>query len=171
MGGDRALWYDNGPVSTTSTPLLNTWEGLGGILNAGPAMALVGGNSLTFMVPGTDNRIWERTLVTGYSARPWGCFGHPALASSGTTTYFACTGSDRATWYAVHDGSGWSERGSIGGLARGGPGLAVTPDEAVIFVHGDDDAVWQASVSDTRADTGFTRIPSRVISEIGATAL
>jgi hypothetical protein len=170
MGGDKALWYDQGPITTTSTPVLDSWASLAGYLIAGPAVAVVQ-NNLTFAVSGGDGMIWFRTLTVDYQRTTWACLGHPALASWSTTAYFACTGGDRALYYALNTGSGWSGAASLGGKARGGPGLAVTPDEAVMFIRGDDDAVWQTSVSETRPDVGFSRLESRVISEIGATAL
>ncbi|MEY2474746.1 MAG: TolB protein [Actinomycetota bacterium] len=170
MGQDRALWYDVGPVSETSTPVLDSFESLGGILTAGPAVAMVQ-NALTFMVRGNDGRIYSRGTSGGYLQTNWFCQGHPALASWSTTAYFACAGNDTRLYAARNGGSGWGTTESLGGIARGGPGLAVTPDEAVIFIRGADDAVWQTSVSPTRGNTPFARLPSAVLFEVGATAL
>ncbi|MEY2475791.1 MAG: large repetitive protein [Actinomycetota bacterium] len=170
MGADRALWYDQGPITSTSVPVLDGWATLNGVLGAGPAVAIVQG-TLTFLAPGPDGKIYTRTLATGYQFTPWACIGHPALASWGTTAYFACTGGDYGLWYARNTGSGWSGAVGLGGIAKGGPGLAVTPDEAVIFIRGNDNAVWQVSVSATRGNSAFSKLASTVVSEIGATVL
>ena len=170
MGADRALWYDVAPITATATPVMDSFESLGGILTAGPAVATVQG-ALTFLVRGNDGRVYVRGTSGVYAQTGWFCQGHPALSSWGTTAYFACAGNDSKLYWARNDGSGWGGTQGLGGIARGGPGLAVTPDEAVMFIRGADDAVWQISVSPTRGNTQFSRMHSTVLYEVGATAL
>jgi hypothetical protein len=76
----------------------------------------------TYLVLGTDQHIYSRDLTSGFVGYPWTCIGHPALATNGTTSYFACHGTDDALWYATNTGSGWSGAQWLGGVLIDGVG-------------------------------------------------
>lgn len=145
-GTDHALWFAHGTATSGSLPTVTGWQGLGGTLSAGPAVAQVGG-ALTFMVVGGNGSVFSRTTTTGYTATGWGCTAHPALASYRGNAYFACHGGDGALWYAVNAGSGWTQPRSAGGSILDGPAIAATPAEVVIYVEGTDHAVYHTTIS------------------------
>lgn len=146
QGSDHALWYAQGSVGPTSLPTVSGWQGLGGGLSAGPAVATVAG-ALTFMVLGSDGQAYSRTTSAGYAATGWRCIGHPALAAYRSMAAFACHGGDGALWYSVNGGSGWQPIQSAGGAILDGPGIAATPAEVVIAVEGTDHTVYHTTVS------------------------
>jgi hypothetical protein len=163
-GGDRGLWVASTAVGS-GLPLVSSgaWSGLGGVLAAGPAVdGVAGSNAPTFAVLGTDNQAYLRTLSLGYSATGWMCKGHPALATSQGTGYFACHGLDGALWYAVNGGGGWSGAASLGGSLVDGPGIA-GGSGVTFFAEGGDSSVWQRGVS-----AGWTPAGDSVRHGVGA---
>jgi hypothetical protein len=164
-GGDHALWYNSGSVVSGSLPVLGGWAPLGGVLAAGPAVAGVNG-LVTFMVLGTDHQVWIRTLSSGYSAFGARCNGHPALAttSNGTTSYFACDGTDGTLWYGSNTGGVWSGLSSPGGHLVDGPGIAALPSPS-FFVEGTDGSIWEWSAA------GWVPHGGRIVGGVGATGL
>jgi hypothetical protein len=142
QGADHALWVVQGPVSSSGLPSLSNWTRLGGTLTAGPAVAPVGG-ALTFFVTGSKGRVSTRTLSSGYVRAPWTCVGHPAAAAFGSTTTFACDGTNHAILYASNSGTGWAATQSGGGSVVDGPGVAATSRGPFIFAEGNDSALWQ----------------------------
>ena len=144
QGTDNALWHAEASLPSGSTlPRLSRsgWSSLGGILTAGPAIAYVSG-SLTYFVVGSDNHIYDRTLTSGYVGERWICLGHPAAASWGSTSYFACDGTDHSLYYATNSGLGWSSMQSLGGIITDGVGIAATPSGPVFFAQGSDGGIW-----------------------------
>jgi lysozyme len=148
QGQDQALWVGHGPATSTPLPQVGfgSWQSLGGTLTGGPAVALIGGTP-TFFISGKDRMVSTRTTSTGYVLTPWICNGHPAAATYLSTTYFACQGWDRALWYDVNSGQGWSGAKSLGGVLVDGTGVAVGPTGPSFFVEGQDVAVWERTLS------------------------
>lgn len=101
-GGDDALWYAQTTLAA-GLPQVGSLTSLGGILTSAPAVASVEGQ-ITFLVDGAANRVYVRTTATPYSATQWSCVDRPALGEAGTERYFACHGSDNATWFATESG-------------------------------------------------------------------
>ena len=66
-GSDQALWYAQGAVTTTGLPNLSSWQSLGGVLTAGPAVAAVGG-AVTFFVDAGGGALFSRNVSTGWVA-------------------------------------------------------------------------------------------------------
>jgi hypothetical protein len=147
-GQDHALWHAETAAPTgTNLPALspNSWHSLGGALIAGPAVGNVAGTP-TYLVVGTDQHIYSRSLSTGFTRFSWAaCIGHPALAAFGSTSYFACHGTDDALWYATNTGGGWSAPQSLGGTLIDGVGLAATSTGPLFFVEGAGGAVYHRS--------------------------
>jgi hypothetical protein len=171
QGPDHALYASSSSVASGYLPTVGAWTWLGGNLTAGPAIAAVNGVT-TFFVTGGDQHIYSRTFNNGYVQMPYLCVGHPALATAGSNSYFACQGGDGALWYAVNSGSGWPSASSAGGLLIDGPGLAATSDGATFFVEGSDHAVWQRSITPSGAlASAWTGNSGYVHPGAGATAL
>lgn len=187
-GSDNALWYGEEPVSYGTLPgTLPGMQSVGGVLNAGPALAAVnpqgaGGvdAELTFFALGTDQHIWTRTLASGWQQMQWQCIGPPAASTSlssitpGPTqiTMFACTGLDRRLWFAKNTGSGWTPaQGILGGTLFGGPGVAVEPQWANYFGEGTDFGLWEASTSHGGNALGWSSLGGRTFFGAAAAAL
>jgi hypothetical protein len=98
--------------------------------------------------------VLTRTISTGYASTPWICNGHPAAATSGSTTYFSCQGWDRALWYDVNSGKGWSGAKSLGGVLVDGPGVSAGPSGPTFFAEGQDAAVWERTLSQPWSSDG-----------------
>jgi hypothetical protein len=150
QGSNNGLWHAEVAAPTgTNLPSVafSAWQPLGGVLIAGPSVAAVAGTP-TYVVVGTGNQIYQRTLTTSYAAiSSWRCTGHPALASSGGTTYFACHGMDGALYYATNTGSGWNAVQSLGGGLIDGPGIAAAAPGPIFFAEGTDHALYHRSIS------------------------
>jgi hypothetical protein len=144
-GGDNALWYATGPVSSSGLPTVSGWQSLGGVLSTGPAMAVVGGN-VTFIVTGSDGTLWSRTVAAGYVALNASCKGRAAAATQGAVSYLACHGLDDALWYSVNSGSGWGSFRSAGGVLLDAPAVAATSTQVTIYVEGSDKAVYHTVI-------------------------
>jgi hypothetical protein len=144
-GGDNALWYAQGPVSSLGLPTVSGWQSLGGVLSVGPAMAVVGGN-VTFIVTGSDGTLWSRTVATGYVALNASCKGRAAVATQGSVSYLACHGLDDALWYSVNSGSGWGSFRSAGGVLVDAPAVAATSTQVTIYVEGSDTAIYHTVI-------------------------
>ena len=158
-GIDQALWVASGTVPGSGVPQVGSgsWHSLGGTLVNGPAVATVGG-ALTFFVVSADGFVYTRTASTGYAQRPWLCIGHPAAATFGTDTHFACQGGDRALWYMSNAGGGWSGETSLGGVLIGGAGVAAGPSGPTFYVEGQDTAVWERTLGKAwSSDGGMVR--------------
>jgi len=151
-GSDNALWYATTTAPTgTGLPTISAsaWQSAGGVLTAGPAISSVGGAPTVFVL-GTGGQVWMIALVkasAGWVAATWVCVGHPAAVSVGSTTYFACHGTDNALWYASNNGSGWSTAQSLGGVLVDGAGIANTSLGPIFFAEGTDGALWQRSLT------------------------
>jgi lysozyme len=159
QGADNALWMGHGPASGSSIPQIDrsNWQGLGGQLISGPAVASTGG-SPTFFALGADHHVWLRGLAPGFSQTSWICNGHPAAATYATNTYFACQGADRALWYATNPGAGWTGAGSLGGILIDGPGIAASPFGPTFYGEGQDTAVWERTLgSGWSSDSGIVQ--------------
>jgi hypothetical protein len=168
QGQDHALWHAETPApSGTNLPSLDPkgWQSLGGILAAGPTVASVAGKP-TYFVTGTDQHIYSRDLSSGFVGYSWTCTGHPAVATYGSTSYFACHGTDNALWYATNSGSGWSPAQGLGGVLTDGVGLAATSTGPIFFVEGTDQHVWQRTIT-----SGWTSDGGQIILGVEATAL
>jgi hypothetical protein len=155
-GGDHALWHAETAAPTgTNLPAISagSWHSLGGVLIAGPAVGSVAGTP-TYLVLGTDQHIYSRTLTTAFVGFSWVCIGHPALASFGSTSYFGCHGQDNSLWYATNTGSAWSAAQSLGGVLVDGVGVAATSTGPIFFVEGTGGGVYQRSISSTWTSDG-----------------
>jgi lysozyme len=154
-GQDQALWAVHAAAAGNPLPRVDygSWQGLGGTLTGGPAVASVGGTP-TFFISGKDRKVLTRTLSTGYSSTGWICNGHPAAGTYTSTTYFACQGWDRALWYDVNAGQGWAGPKSLGGILIDGPGLAAGPNGPTFFVEGQDVAVWERTINQAWSNDG-----------------
>jgi hypothetical protein len=107
-----------------------------------------------------------RNLATGFQGFSWSCIGHPAMATFGTTTYFACHGTDGALWYSTNSGSGWTSSQSLGGQLVDGVGVAATAAGPVFFGEGTDGAVYHRSLT-----SGWTLDGGQAKMGVGACAL
>jgi thermitase len=169
QGQDHALWHAETPApSGTNLPTLNvsSWQSLGGALSAGPAVASVAGKP-TYFVIGTDQHVYSIDLSSsGFTGYQWSCVGHPALATFGSTSYFACHGTDGSLWYATNSGSGWSSAQSLGGALVDGVGVAATATGPVFFIEGTDGGVWQRTIT-----SGWTSDGGQVKLGLAASAL
>jgi lysozyme len=147
-GSDQALWVGHAPSTGAALPQVDhaSWQSLGGTLTAGPAVASIGG-SPTFFITGKDRTVSARTTSTGYVSLGWICNGHPAVATYATSTYFACQGWDRALYYDVNSGQGWSGAKSLGGILVDGPGVAAGPTGPTFFAEGWDTAVYERTLT------------------------
>jgi lysozyme len=157
-GGDHALWYGRAAVATSGLPTTagSDWQPLGGRLSAGPAVAVVTGDSSpTFFVTGTDGRIWTRGVLSPYIPFGATCIGHPAASTNGSASYFACDGTDHGLWFAANLGGGWGVVQPGGGTLIDGPGIAVKSGAATIYVEGSDGAVWHLAVSGGTPTSGW----------------
>jgi hypothetical protein len=168
-GGDHALWHAETAAPTgTNLPTVSAgnWHSLGGVLIAGPAVGNVAGTP-TYLVVGTDQHIYSRSLATGFTRFSWAaCIGHPALAAFGSTSYFACHGTDNALWYATNTGSGWSAALSLGGAITDGVGIAATASGPIFFAEGTGGVVYQRSLN-----SGWTSDGGQVSFGVGASSL
>jgi Subtilase family len=169
QGIDHALWHaETSAPSGTNLPALNvsSWRSLGGALGAGPAIASVAGTP-TYVVVGSDTHVYFRDLTSpSFRGFTWACIGHPALATFGTTSYFACHGTGGALWYSTNTGSGWSSIQPLGGQLVDGVGVAATATGPIFFVEGVDGAVYHRSIS-----SGWTVDGGQVKLGVGACAL
>jgi hypothetical protein len=164
QGPDNALWHAEAPAPSDATlPTMKkaAWQSLGGVLLAGPAVAPVGGIA-TYFALGSDRRIYTRSLSSSYFATKWACVGHPAAATAGANSYFACHGTDGALWYSTF-GSSWSDPISLGGQILDGPGIAAGESAVRFFVEGTDGSVWHRSLNTT-----WAKDPSSVQFGVGA---
>jgi len=150
QGGDHALWHAEVALSAGSAlPVIpaGAWHSLGGTLSAGPAIVSLSG-TVTYFVLGADSQIYARTAAsTGFTANGWFCVGHPAVASDGSTAYFACHGMDSTLQYSTRATGGWGPLQSLGGTLVDGPGIAATPTGPIFYVEGGDSALWHRSIS------------------------
>ncbi|HEV1997936.1 MAG TPA: glycosyl hydrolase family 18 protein [Candidatus Dormibacteraeota bacterium] len=171
-GGDGTIWYGTATPADGAVPQTqhSTWRSLGGIVVAGPALDLLGGEPTVYGL-GTDGRIWMRTLASPpWSSTAWQCIGHPAVADSGGVARFACQGSDGALWYANNDGSGWSTATSAGGRLVDGPGIAANGNTVTFYVEGRDQAVYRRTLQPGgNLDPGWGLIGGRIAHGVGAT--
>ena len=185
-GSDDALWYATASQPTNDqVPLISGgWQSLGGKLEAGPAVGIVQGK-LTFAVTGVGGRIWLNDTLQGgntnFTSTPWTCIGRPAIGSKpqarvGTSTgtaYFGCHGTDHALWVSRNVAGSWATTFSRGGTLREGVSAAVSTQQAVFFVRGTDDAIYQTTVYNGNfAPKPFSaNRPSFIAFDPGGTAL
>ncbi len=173
-GIDGALWWVSGPVTAGTLPSrFSGWTSLGGLVATGtsgaPAVTAVKpstgsisfANELTFFVNGMDGRVWETTASAGsggWATNGWICSGHLAagsfVASGAVTSAFACQGADRAVWAATTTGTSWDLQ-RVGGIATGGPGIALSPTSWTIVVEGTDGGLWQDTSTITTGSFQF----------------
>ena len=146
-GADTALWVGSAPLQPGVLPVVTKWSSLGGLMIAGPAAALVGGK-VVYDVLGTDGAIWSHGAGTGpFTRTELYCYSHPALATSGSNSYFACHAPDGALWYSVNSGTGWAPARSLGGLVGNGVGIAANPAGPTFFGEGLDFGVWERGLT------------------------
>jgi hypothetical protein len=147
QGSNHGLYYASTPLPTSGLPTIGGWTPWGGWTGFGPALALVHGTPTAFVVGG-DHQLYWRTASVGWTAfgGTW-CTGHPAAASSGTTSYLACHGGDGTLWYAANGGGGWGGFVSLGGAVVDGPGLAATSSGPVFVIEAGNHAVYARTLS------------------------
>jgi hypothetical protein len=144
QGSDHALYEAQtaAPTGSNLPTISSGWQSFGGVLLYGPSMAPIGG-TLTFIVVGSGNQVYSRTLTAGYSQLPgWRCIGHIGFAANGSTSYFGCHGTDNALWYSTNAGGGWSAAQSLGGGLIDGVGIAANASGPTFFVEGTDHALY-----------------------------
>jgi hypothetical protein len=146
QGGNHSLYMVQGPVPAPGVPpsfSRNSWQGLGGVLTAGPAAANVPGRGLDIMVVGGSNHVYEY-YGGSYHADGFLCAGHTALATNPTASlaYFACHGLDNSLWWAQNDGAtnggDWFGAASLGGQIIDGPAISATAQGPTFYVEGSD---------------------------------
>lgn len=151
QGGDHGLYRVQGPVPAQGVPPFfsrNSWQALGGVLTAGPAVANVPGRGLDIMVVGGSNHVYEY-YGGSYHANGFLCSGHTALATipGQTLTYFGCHGLDNSLWWAQNDGGNWFGAASLGGQIIDGPAIAATNQGPTFFVEGLDHGLLHRGLS------------------------
>ena len=138
-------WADGVGANATTAPW-SSWESLGGIATAGPAMAAWAPGRLDAFVRGSDGALWHKWFDGGWSS--WESLGGlltgaPSVAawSAGRLDVFV-VGSDGALWHRAFDG-GWWPWESLGGLLTGAPSVAAWgPGRLDITAPGSDGAVY-----------------------------
>lgn len=153
-GTDAALYYAQTTLVSSALPVVTRWTNLGGVLSAGPAVAAPGGR-VTFYVVGSDGLVYVRDTTSNYVAMSYRCTGHPAVAVQGSNQYFACDGRDGALWYAINTGVGWPAATSAGGVVTGGPGIAATTNQAVLYAEGSDGGAYHIVLTPGGSATGY----------------
>jgi hypothetical protein len=150
QGSNRSLYYAQVPVTWGTLPSIGSggWTGLGGTLNAGPAVTSIGGQ-ITFIVTGAGGQLYQRGISTGYTPINGSCLNHVAVANNpaGTAAYLACHGSDNALWLAVNSGSGWGAFNRLGGTLLLSPAIAATSTQVTLWVEGSDTAVYHLTTN------------------------
>jgi len=159
------------PLPASGLPTLTAWTSLGGILQSGPAVAVVDG-AITFLVEGGGNQAWSRTTTQPWGPfQGWMCQGHPALASAGSIAYAACNGTDGQLWYSVRSGGSWDPTLPAGGRLIDGPGIAAFPDQAIVAVEGTDGKIYENAVARGRVPSGWAQLPLTATRGASASAL
>ncbi|MEY2477310.1 MAG: hypothetical protein QOG87_2625 [Actinomycetota bacterium] len=173
-GRDDALWSATATITPNTVPNLTNWTRIGGILTAGPALGISQhlGDVVTYLVRGTDGAVWQST-GGGFTRTHWVCKGHAAFNTLNDVSWFGCRGADDALWVARNTPAGWAADIRLGGILAEGPGVAVTPESAVFFVPGVDNAVWQRVVrnSDGVPLTDFTSTGGQIKFGVNAVTL
>jgi hypothetical protein len=149
QGADRHLYTNSGPLNADPNLLppqfsLSNWASKGGVVIAGPAVAVVPVIGMDIMVLGQDNMIYEY-YANSFHVTAFRCTYHPAIATKpdGTATYFGCRAFDRTLTTSINTGSGWSQAASMGGQVVDGPGVAADNQSPTFFVEGVDSAVYE----------------------------
>jgi hypothetical protein len=148
QGGDHHLWHAEAPWPGSGLPSVpgSAWASLGGILTAGPAVAVTGSQPVYFGV-GTDGHAWEWT-GGGWSSTGWLCIGHPALAADASGNLsFACHGVDHQLYLATATRALFGQARPLGGKLVDGVGMAVTPYGTTLYAEGVDSQLWETSAS------------------------
>ena len=137
-GRNNILYVGSTTVPTNGAlPTISSYQNLGGVLSAGPAIAAWNG-VLTFFVSGSNKRIYTRTLTGHYAEQLESCIGHPAAGTTpatGGVTYVACQGNDGNMW-VVNSTHGFSGYTNEGGVLVNGPGLAATASGPIFLSEG-----------------------------------
>jgi hypothetical protein len=166
-GSDDALYTATMAVPSSGLPNFTGWTPRGGLLGAGPAVAPVNGTITYFVTAGFNNgQVWIWTAANGWQATgSWFCLGNPAvgIAQGGTTTWFACEGTDGQVWA----GPLWT-LSPEGGSIDPGVALAITSGADNMFAEANfgNDSVWLRAPTTNWVDLGGS-----VLNGVGAVGL
>jgi hypothetical protein len=153
---DRQLWRAEVSWGGNGLPQVPAaaWSSLGGVLNAGPAIAVSGGQAQYFVV-GSDGGVF-RSSGGGWSSVGWGCIGHPAAAADvAGNVVLACHGSDGQLWYAWGTGASVGAPRPLGGALVDGVGIAVQGGRATFYVEGTDSGLYLQGVTSNGVVGGY----------------
>jgi hypothetical protein len=143
MGADHQLYGGTAAVTSSGTVGATQWRALGGYLTGSPVIALAGAGA-TFVVPGKNGALYQRTLAHGFTQMPISCSGQPAAATSPdrARTYIACANSsgNLLTWSS--DGERWSGPINHGGVVVGQPAVLANSQSVSFVAQGTDHAAW-----------------------------
>jgi hypothetical protein len=172
MSGSHSLWYATASMPAyPGNPTVSGWASGGGGLGAGPALSSVNG-ALTTFVTAPDHTVWSSVWGSGtWSRAPWGCVGHPAVASVGSRSVFACQGLDGTGWVARNDGTGWANPFSVGGALANGPGIAVgAGGDATLYAEGNGpgNSLYATHIPWGAGGTGWVSLPGGLVYGVGS---
>jgi Repeat of unknown function (DUF346) len=152
----------------------NTWDSLGGVCTASPAVVSWASSNFRqdVFVRGSNGALYHKYYQNGWSG--WENLGGqlasgtgPAVSSwsAGRLDIFV-EGTDGALWHKAWTGTSWSGWQSLGGKLTASP--AATKDSHMIdvFVRGTDGAVWQKYWSGT-AWSSWTSLGGRLAPNTG----
>jgi spore germination protein YaaH len=149
-GTDNGLWHEWWDGTRWSS-----WQSLGGVLTSGPDVASMAANRLDVFVRGADKGLWhawwDGTRWNGWQALGGVLTSDPTVvAGPGHLDVFG-RGTDNGLWHLSWDGTnGWSNWGSLGGLAITGPAAAsCAAGHMDVFAVGSDHALYQIGFNGT----------------------
>lgn len=159
-GTDGALWGKFRAATGWSS-----WQGLGGVLSAGPAAAGWSDGRVDVFVRGTDDALWTRTRQPNGSWTGWTGLGgrldaSPSAAAVGPGALsVAVVGSDHAVYRRSRAAGAWSGWARLGGLTYSAPTATADPatGQRMVFVRGVDNALW------TYAGAGWASLGGRLV--------
>lgn len=174
-GSDAGLWAGKVALPAAGAlPRLGGWQGLGGILRAGPSLYDASGSSTSaqfgYGVLGADGRPWVRTDGTGWAMRsPHACGG--TVAASQRAEVLSCRDSTSESLKTFHAASGRDGQ-LVAGRITGRPAIAAdTGGAARHYALGVDGTVWTARQQPDGSLSGFSHWGGAGVHGVGATTL
>jgi glucose/arabinose dehydrogenase len=122
------------------------WDGPGGAIKDAPAVASGSAGRLDVFARGTDNQLWHKWWVNGWSHwEPLGgvlASGPAAVASSGGRLDVIVKGQDNQLWHRWYQGA-WSAWEPLGGTTNDAPAIASwSAGRLDVFARGTDNHLW-----------------------------
>jgi hypothetical protein len=166
-GTDHQLYVATAAITSTGTLGSAQWRALGGYLTGSPVIALVG-DATTFIVPGKNRVLYQRTLTHGFTRLALNCYGQPTTATTPdrARSYLACSDHNGSLVVSINDGDHWSNPTNYGGGILGAPAVLANSRATTFLAEGNDHALW------TRTPTsGWKRYGANASAGVQAAAL